>query len=208
MTRIGLESLVREIEAEFRHVSAQVVFQAVHAGATLAGGKVDLVSHTTVEGERITFSPKVELELVDGVAVVPPDLQPTDGSFGWSVKVSILTGRYSKVWLKGVPTSTGVVAFGDLPNLEPATLQPTEDVVAAWDTVRAETFQARNDTQDLRDETQTLRDQAWEAVTEVESRTLTATPDPADPAVLILTFPSFMLDPDGSSILLPLEATT
>ncbi|WP_193751271.1 hypothetical protein [Microbacterium testaceum] len=150
----------------------------------------------------------MSIVLRDGVPDTVPDLEPTDGSFGWSVKVSILSGRYSREWLKGVPTSTGVVAFGDLPNLARATLQPTEDVVAAWTTVREETFQARDDTQGLRDETQTLRDEAWEAVAEVESRTLTATPDPDDPTVLILTFPSFMLDPDGSSILLPLEATT
>ncbi|MDF2990818.1 MAG: Laminin sub domain 2 [Microbacterium sp.] len=165
MTRIGLESLVREIEAEFRHVTATVKFQAVQAGATLMGGKVDLVSYTTVDGSEITFSPEVEMKLVNGVPTVQPNLEPTDGSWGWLVKVSILSGRHKKEWLKGVPVQTdGFVPFGDLPNLDPATLQPTEDVVAAWDTVRAETFQAREDTQGLRDETLTLRNEAWEAV--------------------------------------------
>lgn len=135
MTLIGMESLVREIEAEFRHVSATVVFQAVDANG----------DHVTVDGESIVFSPRVSIVLQDGVPDTVPDLEPTDGSFGWSVKVSILSGRYSREWLKGVPTSTGVVAFGDLPNLVRATLQPTEDVLAAWDTVRAETFQARDD---------------------------------------------------------------
>ncbi|MDF2045166.1 hypothetical protein P2P98_03250 [Microbacterium sp. Kw_RZR3] len=210
MTLIGMESLVREIEAEFRHVNATVKFQAVQAGATLMGGKVDLVSYTTVDGEKITFSPEVEMKLINGVLTVPVNLEPTDGSWGWSVKVSIISGRHHKTWLKGVPVRPDgvVVPFGDLPNLDPATLQPTEDVLDAWATVRAETFQARDDTEGLRDETLTLRDEAREALAEVEVRTLTATPDPDDPTVLILTFPSFMLDPDGSSILLPLEATT
>lgn len=134
MTRIGLESLVREIEPEFRHVPATVVFQAVDANG----------DYVSVDGAKITFSPRVSIVLRDGVPDEAPDLEPTDGSFGWLVKVSILSGRYSREWLKGVPDSTEVVPFGDLPNLDAATLQPTEDVVAAWDTVRAETFAARD----------------------------------------------------------------
>lgn len=51
------------------------------------------------------------------------------------------------------------------------------------------------------------RNEAEAARQDVRARTLTATPDPDRPDVLILTFPSYMLHADGSSLLLPMEAT-
>ncbi|MDJ1113253.1 hypothetical protein [Microbacterium dauci] len=46
--------------------------------------------------------------------------------------------------------------------------------------------------------------EATDALTEIRTRTLTATIDPDDPDALILTFPAFMLNADGTSIDLPI----
>lgn len=57
----------------------------------------------------------------------------------------------------------------------------------------------------VRVETVALRDETLAARDEVGSRTLTATVDPDNPALLILNFPGYMLHADGSSVLIPLE---
>lgn len=141
--------------------------------------------HVQVAGEGITFPRTFTIEIIDGIPVEPIELTPTDGRHGvsWVVKDDIVGHRLERFTeIPNVPE----VDFGDLVDVDPRTFQPSASAVAAWVAAIAEVAAIRND---------------------VLARTLTATPDPNDPGVLILTFPTFMAHPDGSSVLIPIEET-
>ena len=77
--------------------------------------------------------------------------------------------------------------YDDLVDVDPATLAPLVDVPPSLADLLA---------------------QAEEILETATSRTVTATIDPTDAAVLVLTYPTFMLDPDDPLVLiLPIGAT-
>jgi len=74
----------------------------------------------------------------------------------------------------------GDANFIDLLDVDPKTLEPTTENLAGWQA----------------------------ALDEIRSRTVTATIDPENADLLILTYPAFMLDPDDPNILiLPIGAS-
>lgn len=181
MPRIGLETLARELQPELVPAAATLTVQA------WAGEK----PFTQVAGERVIVSPLQEVVFRAGVPDREVHVEPTLGAFCYRVILKrsgvVLIDWYVEV------ANVDEVAFGDLQQVDPATFLPVPNVLAGWETTRMEVLGARDET--------------VAAAAAIADRTLTATPDPDDPGVLILTFPSFMLDPDGSSILLPLEAS-
>jgi hypothetical protein len=74
----------------------------------------------------------------------------------------------------------GAADFTDLAPIDPLTLEPLPEVPSS--------------VTELLSEATTL-------LTEVTARTVTATLDPSDPDVILMTYPAFMVDPDDGLIL-------
>lgn len=151
-----------------------------------------------VVGQDVVFSFAMTVSFADGAASDEIHLEPTDGSFGYEWEI-VAESQMLMHRLTDAP-DVDRVDFADLQDLVRSTLQPTDDNIAAWQGVITQA-------EGILGQTATARDEAAAAAAEARSRTVTATIDPTDPAVLLLEFPSFMLGPDGSSVLLPLEVT-
>lgn len=235
-----------------------------------------------IDGEDVVFSFAMTAAFADGAVTDEITLPATDGTFGYEWEI-VAESQLLFHRLTNAP-DVARVDFGDLDDLDRDTLDPTESVVAAWETVAGEVFAARDETATAaggaadsataaegfagaaagsastattaagtatsaageassaastatgaansagaaRQAAAAARDDAVQARGDVlavqqsvdeahvevvaarqdiQSRTMTATPDASDPGVLVLTFPSYMLHTDGTSVLLPLEAS-
>lgn len=141
----------------------------------------------------VLFARTSVIAVRDGLPVREIDLRPTDGTFCYEIRITTTVGGFRIARYVEVPDSDEPVQLGKLPQVDPLTFQPIEDVLAAWDSVAATAGLAR--------------DESVAAAETVRARTLTAAADPNDPGVLILTYPVFMQHPDGTSILIPMEVT-
>lgn len=183
MPRLNLETLARELDIDQVPTGAKLTAQA------WAGDE----PYTEVDGPKVIFSPAREVTFRDGQPTRDVYLDPTAGKFCWRLEVEtrsgmlLLPARFVEV--DDVPE----VTFGTLQQVDPATFLPVPDVIAGWDSTRVEVLGARDET--------------VAAAADIRDRTMTATVDPDDPDVLILTFPAYMLHPDGTSILIPVEVT-
>lgn len=141
-------------------------------------------SHIRVDGADVEFPRQVVVAIEDGDPVTAIDLPVLP--VPWKVWIEDLgRGRKTTPRYVLVPES-GPVDWADLIDVDPTTFEPTDDIVTAWQAAIDEVTAIRN---------------------EVASMAVTATIDPEDPDVLILTFPSFMTGPDDDSILvLPIGA--
>ena len=112
----------------------------------------------TVNGKAVVFSPRNEVLVRGSVPDREIDLLPTDGTFCYRWDVSIRSGtiklptRYTLV-----PDSAVPVPFGALVDVDPASFEPTPDVVAAW-------VAAIGTVESLAGEAATARDEAVAAV--------------------------------------------
>lgn len=181
MPRIDLRTLARELQPELVPAAATLSVQA------WAGSK----PFTEVAGEKVIVSPPQQVIFQDGTPSREIVLEPTLGAFCYRLTLK-RSGTVLIDWYVEVP-DVDEVAFGDLQQVDPATFEPVENVLAGWETTRVEVLGARDET--------------VAAAADIRDRTMTATVDPDDPDVLILTFPAYMLHPDGTSILIPVEVT-
>lgn len=140
--------------------------------------------YLSVVGDEVRFPSEIKVQVIDG-ATVPLDMVPTRGvcCVRWVVRDHRSGHRLTRyTTIPDVPA----VDFGDLIDVDPATFAPSAEGLAAWLAAIAEV--------------QALVDQ-------VTANTVTATIDPADDDVLLITFPSFQTDPDDGLILvLPIGA--
>jgi len=138
----------------------------------------------TVEGAEARFSPVIEINITDGSPIVTVDVPATDERCYAVVTIDPTSGRTAGRYTSGpVAIPADAETLADLIPVDPATYQPSTDAVAAWTLIR--------------DEVVGIRD-------EIESLAVTVAPDPDNPDLLILTYPAFMLAPDGTSIVLPI----
>jgi hypothetical protein len=137
---------------------------------------------TRVDGADVTFPSQITVAIADGSLVEVLDLPATGGVC--CVRIVVSSGGKQLIRFVEIPAS-GPVDFGDLVDVDPATFIPTGEVVAAWEAAIAEVAGIRD---------------------EVAANSLTATPDPENPDLLILTFPAYMEHDDGTSIILPIGA--
>lgn len=139
--------------------------------------------HINVAGEEVTFPRTFEVPILAGIPLDTIELQPTDGRYGvaWQVVDEVLGHRLDR--FTAIP-DVDEVAFGELVDVDPKTLQPTTTAVAAWTAAIAEITAMRD---------------------EIRARSFAATPDPEDPGVLLIDYPSTMAHPDGSSIVIPIS---
>jgi hypothetical protein len=70
--------------------------------------------------------------LVDGEAVL--ELTPNDGTNAWVIVERVRDGKTRMI---AVPDSASAVEYADLPDLDPATLEPTDGNIAAWEAAAA-----------------------------------------------------------------------
>lgn len=132
MPRIDLTTLIRDLSLEPVPVAATIKVQARDAHGP----------YVSVDGEKVIFSRQREIVLRPG-QLQQIDVPPTDGAhFCW---LSVAVGPVEKEWTLSVPDTTEVVPFGELVKVNPETYQPTEDVLAEWDILRQDSYQARAD---------------------------------------------------------------
>jgi hypothetical protein len=129
MPRIKVTAQALDLAQSPVPIRATVKVQAWDANGPLA----DVRGGGVVFGVLITVEPGSE-----AVEVVVP-LAPTDGSFCYRWEVSIWSRTYKLVRFTSVPDVDDEVLFSALPRVDEKTFQPTPDVLAAWDTVRAAT---------------------------------------------------------------------
>lgn len=153
---------------------------------------------TLVDGADVVFSFAMSAGLSDGELTDEINLPATDGTFGYEWEII----AEAQLLFHRVTDAADVdrIDFGDLNDLDRSTLQPTDDNIAAWQGVITQA-------EGILGQTATARDETVAAAADVRDRTMTATVDPTDPEVLILTVPAYMLHPDGKSILIPVEVT-
>lgn len=152
-------------------------YEPVTSGAVEATYWAGRGPYQAVVGEDVRFP--ATLKVVTSGEPVSMDMVPTGGvcCVRWNVRnrrSGATVTRYTSI--PDVP----VVAFGDLVDVDPLTFEPSEAGRAAWEATLAEV--------------QALAGQ-------VAANTVTATLDPADDDVLLITFPSYQTDPDDGSIL-------
>ena len=129
----------------------------------------------TVEGAVVTFPVAVCVDIRDGVASQALDLPPSGARFCYRLEVvDMSTGRAVSRHV-AVPDAESI-PFGDLPIVDPTTLEPSEDTVAAWTLVvdRAESAADRAEAaaegvQDVSDEVEEARQAAASAVASAEA---------------------------------------
>lgn len=104
------------------------------------------------------------------------DVDPTGTDWVWRIEEATAGGRVTRY--VAVPDSPTALDYGDLVDVDPATLDPAAEPTAAW----------------------------WAALEQAQLG-VQAVPDPTDPDVLILTFNPWQLDPaDDLILIMPIGA--
>ncbi|WP_104084261.1 hypothetical protein [Cryobacterium sp. Y11] len=134
---------------------------------------ISLLFREVVGGVIRTTAPET-VHLVDGAAAV--ELSTTGVNQAWKIEEGGGIAGRRTVYV----AVTGDAVFTDLVIVDPATLQPLVEVPPT--------------VAELLDESKAILEAAI-------ARTVTATVDPADPDVILLDYPSFMLDPNDNLIL-------
>lgn len=97
-----------------------------------------------LEGSDLIFARTSAIEVRDGKPIRDIDLIPTDGTFCYQVTVTTTVGAFKLTRHVTIPDVPGPIRLGDRPDVDPATFQPTADVIAAWREVTAEVIAARD----------------------------------------------------------------
>lgn len=135
-------------------------------------------------GETVTAPRSVTATITDGVPDVPLILDVLPVDMYWTIQVSF--PRSGRSITRYVQVPHGDVEWADLIDIDRATMQPDPGAVPAWTAAIA---------------------QVQAALDEVRESTVTATIDPADPDVLLISYPNFQTDPSDDLILvLPIGA--
>ena len=119
-----------------------------------------------VEGKAVVMPQPFSVTLAGGAAVV--EVAPNGPGWCWKVSEYVTGGVVRYVTVPDMPS----IAYTDLVDVDPATLDPSAVPEAAW----------------------------WAALRDAELG-VSAIVDPADPGAVILSFPSWQTDPDDDHIL-------
>lgn len=108
--------------------------------AVVAGGP-----RTRVTADGVIFSRTTVIDVVNGRPIRGINLDPTDGGYCFEWRITTTVGGFKLVRYTEIPDVDGPVSLSALQEVDRQTFQPTPEVLAAWDTVRAATFTARDE---------------------------------------------------------------
>ncbi|WP_293782627.1 hypothetical protein [uncultured Aeromicrobium sp.] len=133
----------------------------------LPGGRANAVgslrfmpSRRRIEGDVVVVQAQFVVEIPREVPSFTVDLAPTGP--GWCWQITEAAGRRTLVRHVAVPDSDIPVQYVDLIDVDPATLEPSEPAVPAWEA-------AVQSVRDLRDDTAALIPLAKSAATRAET---------------------------------------
>lgn len=188
----------------------------------------------TAEGElvrpsgRLEWSPSVRRE-VDGDAVLPAaftvsltaasddpviEVAATGPGWAWRVREYLSRGRSGDVFVL-IPDTADTLDYETLQQVDPATLEPIGPApIDVWSAALTEATSAATVTATTAASVAALAstdavEAASRAVAAAESAGLGSVsiyPDPLNPDLLIIDYPSYLTHSDGTSIVLPIGA--
>lgn len=91
-----------------------------------------------VDGDEVTFSPPIVVDIEDGEPVDEIDLEPTRGVCCVRWEIRSFNGPFSLVRFTSIPDDVDEVAFGDLPVVDPTSYEPADVPATVLDTVQSE----------------------------------------------------------------------
>ena len=145
---------------------------AAHGKAPITGPMRFAPSRRRSDGQDIILPAGFDVDLVDGEAIV--ELDATGPDWCWTAYEPTLRGAIRHFLVPDVPDDE-VPEYSSLPDVDPATLEPSAEPEAAW----------------------------WAAL-EAGAYSVAATPDPDDPHVLLVRYPVWRAWPgDPHSIAIP-----
>ena len=148
---------------------------AAHGKAPITGPMRFAPSRRRSDGQDIILPAGFDVNLVDGEVVV--ELDATGLDWCWAAYEPTLRGAIRHFLVPDVPDDE-VLEYEGLPDVDPATLEPSAEPEAAW----------------------------WAAL-EAGAYGVAATPDPDDPHVLLVRYPVWRAWPgDAHSIAIPVLA--
>ena len=148
---------------------------AAHGKAPITGPMRFAPSRRRSDGQDIILPAGFDVDLVDGEAIV--ELDATGPDWCWTVYEPTIRGIIRSFLVPDVPDDE-VLEYSSLPDVDPATLEPSAEPEAAW----------------------------WAAL-EAGAYGVAATPDPDDPHVLLVRYPVWRAWPgDAHSIAIPVLA--
>ena len=131
MTRVNLSAMETTLGG-FAPIKSGVVTATYWAGR---GPRVE------VAGEQVRFPAPIRVAIVDGAPVADVELVPTRGVACVRWLVEDTQGRRAFERYTEIPDMS-VVDFGALTQVDPATFEPTGEVVAGWEATVAEAREA------------------------------------------------------------------
>ena len=145
---------------------------AAHSKAPITGPMRFAPSRRRSAGQDIILPAGFDVDLVDGEAIV--ELDATGPDWCWTAYEPTIRGIIRSFLVPDVPDDE-VLEYSSLPDVDPATLEPSAEPEAAW----------------------------WAAL-EAGAYSVAATPDPDDPHVLLVRYPVWRAWPgDPHSIAIP-----
>lgn len=145
---------------------------AAHGKAPITGPMRFAPSRRRSDGQDIILPAGFDVDLVDGEAIV--ELDATGPDWCWTAYEPTIRGIIRSFLVPDVPDDE-VLEYSSLPDVDPATLEPSAEPEAAW----------------------------WAAL-EAGAYSVAATPDPDDPHVLLVRYPVWRAWPgDPHSIAIP-----
>ena len=145
---------------------------AAHGKAPITGPMRFAPSRRRSDGQDIILPADFDVDLVDGEAIV--ELDATGPDWCWTAYEPTIGGVIRSFLVPDVPDDE-VLEYSSLPDVDPATLEPSAEPEAAW----------------------------WAAL-EAGAYSVAATPDPDDPHVLLVRYPVWHAWPgDPHSIAIP-----
>ena len=145
---------------------------AAHGTAPISGPMRFAPSRRRSAGQDIILPAGFDVDLVDGEAIV--ELDATGPDWCWTAYEPTIRGIIRSFLVPDVPGDV-VLEYSSLPDVDPATLEPSAEPPAAW----------------------------WAAL-EAGAYGVAATPDPDDPHVLLVRYPVWRAWPgDPHSIAIP-----
>ena len=145
---------------------------AAHGKAPITGPMRFAPSRRRSAGQDIILPADFDVDLVDGEAIV--ELDATGPDWCWTAYEPTIGGVIRSFLVPDVPDDE-VLEYSSLPDVDPATLEPSAEPEAAW----------------------------WAAL-EAGAYSVAATPDPDDPHVLLVRYPVWRAWPsDPHSIAIP-----
>lgn len=90
-------------------------------------------SRARVDGATLTLPKRVTVDIIAGLPSVPLDLAPSANDWGWALSlVDLVNPGLGVDRFVIVPDVAGPIDWGDLVDVDPASLDPTADPEAAW----------------------------------------------------------------------------